>query len=735
MKRLYDVNQRNRNCLARTLAVIAFTFILAGNVWALDKLCIPNHEGLPWEGGLPPTVDGYVGRTEVAEISGDPRVEQGWVRSALFSYSGGGTNAYTEARIIRDATQPYIYLSFLVRNDPSFDDDDSVVIVLDPGWSSGSTTFTNQARRMIIHPVNSGAGAPGLAGTGSNLIRQNRVPFNTEWSKYTSGWADMISSPAGSDIKVRSWESGASDKGWSVEVKLPINTAAGGSEWSNLGSTFGLYFNVIKLCGASFCTGSTDPAAQDYYTNQYAWPKITSYTSGTPGLITGTAATLKDLVNTTVQSSWLGQAVFSSANSTCKGVRFANGPDGIGVLATDGSLGTTIDGRQPPVVPTLPTNTFVARLTNDGTAADGQGIRAEFRIANWGIGGGPGAWDKIPARPAGNLPMSSSGITPLNGGTANTNPSSRRDVPIGTGQHDLWMQTQVLTGDHYCNSNVQTCLPGDKDAHSCIWVLLDSNNNATISESSVRRNFDITTLSTQRQSAEFSAKGWDAPVISGGPQQFLLFTSQNYFYHPGATDNKQGMIMPKGISPKFLVRPNEREINTQLIPPLELELLKTPGLGKEPLWNYVWMVHANRATPLTMNIGQKTYRVYEPAGSFGRVGQHFGNVDRFVGKLTGGSELKQLAADGPQILTIKNDSTKRLDTVIGADEPGTGTGSCNCGCNDVTCLSQCPKQASNDSGVISGSLALVGTLGVGGFAFLRRRRNQESSGLDERAED
>ncbi len=61
---------------------------------------------------------------------------------------------------------------------------------------------------------------------------------------------------------------------------------------------------------------------------------------------------------------------------------------------------------------------------------------------------------------------------------------------------------------------------------------------------------------------------------------------------------------------------------------------------------------------------------------------------------------------------------------------------CNCGCNDVACrLKNCTKLAENDSGAISGTLTLVGTLGVGGFAFLRRRRNQKSSGLVERTED
>ena len=51
------------------------------------------------------------------------------------------------------------------------------------------------------------------------------------------------------------------------------------------------------------------------------------------------------------------------------------------------------------------------------------------------------------------------------------------------------------------------------------------------------------------------------------------------------------------------------------------------------------------------------------------------------------------------------------------------------------CGTLCPKNALNDTDAISGSLVLVGSLGVGGFAFLRRRRKQDASVVDERAQD
>lgn len=684
----------------------------ASTVHAQDTFCIPPHEGLPHHGSLPPTVDGYAGFvTGVPTLATDP-IEQGWVRSGLNSYAYGGTGAWMELRGIRHNSQPFVYFSFVVQNDQAFDADDSIVLVLDPGWVNGATSFTSSARRVEIRPVVDGAGAPGVIGDGPNLIRTNRVPFAVAWKRFQTGAWTAIAPPDGADIKVRSWEMppSTSDKGWSVEVKLPTNAVAG---WVNLGSTFGIYANVIKVCGSGNCV--LDPViVQDFFSNQFTWPRTTSYDPMSPGFraITGSFLTLSEAFDS-IPARYLGPATTTA--STCRGVRFAGGAGGIGVRSPSGTLGTNIDATAGV------TNTLVARLQNDGTANDGRGIQAEFRIANWGVSGGPGTWDLIPARPTSppNLPAG-----PLNGGMANGNASARVDVPV-TSSSDIWMQTQILPTDNYCNPSLTACPAGSRSAHSCILVLLNSNQNANIWESSVRRNFDITNLSVKRQQAEISGKGWEKGTGPGGAQEFTLTTQRRFLVHPGRVGNIRELQIPKGIVATALMEPNEKLRPVELIPALELDLLKMPDKSGEALWNYIWEVNASRSTFNTLKVGQKTYRVMEPAGTFGTIGQHSGVVAQFVDQISTSSALTSVANTDMHRAVVANGGALRFGTMLGALAQGEAvppeeTPKPNGGCGTFSGMTK--VGAHSGGATLAGSLLMVGGLGVGGLAFLRRRK-------------
>ncbi len=703
-------------CIALVIPLIAFALgATTSVVRAQETFCIPSHEGLPGHGSLPPTVDGYAGFvTGVPALSGDP-IEQGWSNSGLNSYAYGGTQAWMELRGIRHNSQPFVYFSFVVQNDQAFDADDSIVLVLDPGWTSGATGFTTSARRVDIRPVAAGAGAPGAAGTGTALVRHDRPPADVAWRTFqTSAWTGMAAAPSGAEIKVRSWEMGASDKGWSVEVKLPTNAVAG---WVNLGSAFGFYANVVKLCGVAGCV-SNPVTVQEHFSNQFTWPRTINYTPGATGFraITGSFLTINDAFDS-IPARYLGPATTAS---TCAGVRFVGGAGGIGVRSSTGTLGTNIDATAGV------TNTLVARLRNNGTANDGRGIQAEFRIANWGVasyaGSLPGTWDLIPARPAGNLPAA-----PLNATMANANPSRRVDVPV-TASSDIWMQTQILPSDNYCNPNLGACPAGSRNSHSCIWVLLNSNQNANIWESSVRRNFNITNLSVKRQQAEINAIGWGKGTGPGGEQEFTLSTQRRFLVHPGRVGNINEVRIPKGVVATALMAPNERLRPVELMSELELDLLKMPDKNGAPLWNYIWEVNVSRATPSTLTIGQKTYRVMEPAGTFGTIGQHAGAVEQFVDQLSTSQAVTQVAGADIYHAVVPDGGAIRVDTMLGALAPGesppaeTPKPPRKTSCGSLRNVSL--NGPDGGGTMLAGSLLMVGSLGVGGLAFLRRRKSK-----------
>lgn len=643
---------------------------------AQELFCIPQHEGLPNMGSSPPTIDGYVGRIEGVALANE--FEQGWVRSGLFTYGGGGTNAWMEMRGIKHNSDDLLFLSFVIQKDLAFNANDAISIVLDPDWVPGATSFSSKARRIDIKPVQAGAGAlpdtstiPPTGDVGPQKIRTGRTPVSVNWKKFAPGtgttpgvWDDFpLNSIVGNaEVRVRSWEVMATDLGWSVEIQLPTTTAkAGTADWPNLGSTVGFYANALNFCNSSGClssqtAGSTIATFKSY---QFTWPRTTYLGGGATTdryLTGGPYGNLNSALNK-IKAEWLGQARIGAAPADCRGLRFDNGPYGIGVRDNSGALGATIEAQGSPI------NSLAARLVNDAPAPAGK-IAAEFRIANWGISGSYATWAAIAPSPA-NLPA---GPPPLNHGLSNTNPTTRIDVPAG-GPSDIWMQMQVPP-NVYCDPDTRTCPSGSLNAHSCIWVLLDSTQNAYISEASVRRNFDIVGTSGVRRVAEINAAGWGKPAGPKGTQEFFLSTQRRFLLHPGRVGSIEEVRKPKGVVATALRKPDKKN-PVELFTPLEAEIVNSSKLGAQPLWNFAWMVNATRATTDTLTIGSTTYRIHEPAGTFGLVGQHLGNVDRFVDGLIPTSSLKAVnATTGTYRASIPDGKAIRFNAVIGALERG-----------------------------------------------------------------
>lgn len=574
------------------LVALGMLLMLPISAHGQDKLCFPPHEGLPHHGSQPPTIDGYVERVIGVTTS---ELETGWVRSSLVSYSGGSGIPAMVFQGLRHNSEPYIYLSFVVQFDPNFDDDDAVVLVFRPNFTPGVPTHTAEERRIDIYPVWANVGAvngaadgtpasledtPGGIPPGVNYhIRTARKPRITNYFKWDVGTSRYVSinPPSNIDIKVRSWDPGAAtgtDKNWSIEIKLPITknpVSGGGTDWIDFANNFSFYFNVIRVCGSTLCSNGNIPI-EEFASNQFTWPRSTTTT---PRYIqdppSGPLPAFKDYE---IQPEWLGEAVLGGSPG-CRGVKFQGGYYGIGVRNSSnptGPLSFAIDANSA--------NTFVARLVNDG-GAPAPGVRAEFRIANWGIGGAaPGVWDKITAT----------------GGTIN--PTARIPIPIGATPTELTMDWTLSPTEkaRYCDSSVRNCPAGSLSAHQCILVLLDSDQNAEFTDSSVHNNFNFIGLSSHSEVAEISGKGWGAPPGGRTTHDFFLTVNQRFLLSPGKIprtttvgvkrDSDTKPKFPSNIASKFpfgIVSRMPDDRDEVLLSELEKDMLRRGPTDSRPL--------------------------------------------------------------------------------------------------------------------------------------------------------
>ena len=420
-----------------------------------ERICFPPHRGVP-DNNNPPVIDGEV------------RDDVGWRGAYRLTYGTGTDPAHMAFQALKHNSQPYLYLSFEVRNDPTFDDDDVVVICLRPDANSGSAI---DDRRLFIFPVCS----PADPGCDLDTLDDdvNRPPRLVEVWRNSDSWTS-ISQPGGLDVKVRSHPDGSS-LAWNLEVKVPTSINAGGQEWIDFSDNFLFYFNVIRV-------SSPDP------TSEFLWPINAPEVNG-------------DIHNYAFSPSEWG--VGSRSNTeVCKGVSLKWSD--IGTIEDPVSK---IKFTTPP--PNTITNTFFATVRNN-TEINGmyhmvEDIMVRFRMANWGIPG-PDDWADIPAT---NL-----GCPDL---TNKSNPTCPQDIfaaiadDPGLSVFTLkWKVADADIPDYQANP------------HQCILAEIDSWSDANIVTKSVYRNMDFVNASSFSRSAEISAKGYGPPPEGKTDHEFVL---------------------------------------------------------------------------------------------------------------------------------------------------------------------------------------------------------------------
>ena len=455
-----------------------------------------------------PTIDGFVFE-DVGVITSE--AEPGFVGGGQMTIGGAGLPPVV-IRTVKDGNT--LVLGITCRGDTSFDDIDKVVIALRQNGGSSA----GPQRRIDIDPVwgntdnanpavsETGFGAaqpdPGNAGLPDTTqpadddgedpffdIRGDEAPRSGpiyyQRSGATGTWTQYTPSQAADTTKyhtrVRSWRppvaSGSPEEcAWSIEVRIPIDTSGGNTDWISLQDDFGLFIDVVRVFRNELA-----PGFGEYLSAQYLFPLAA------PDL-TGAISSTTD-----IPASSFGHGLMNAAAANGEGVRILNGSLGVGrrprgdpSAPLSGTISRSID------------NDLVALLENSGPAVSG--INAEVRMADWGLGGATFAsW----ARPSG-LDNPSSNISLAAGTIASPATGST------TNQWDA-----INVGSEYDPPN----------QHQCIWVQLQATTGSVnFARSSTRRNMNFVDLSSEEREATVSGNGYDEPADGSDHHDFIMFT-------------------------------------------------------------------------------------------------------------------------------------------------------------------------------------------------------------------
>jgi hypothetical protein len=677
-----------------------------------NQLCFPDNDPVL---GVP-TVNGFADE-DVGVFTDE--AEPGYGLGARFTFESGAALTQVILQGIKHAGQDFIYLSFFVRFDLNFDDEDVIVIALREKFQPKA--HNDRCRRIDIYPVREGIGAgpagdpidqppvpPGAPASSTYRIRSNKLAQREDYWKGAStgtGWTSS-SKPPGIDIKVRSWQppvptNTSLEHAWSVEVKLPITDTG---NWLNLDPSFGLYLNVIRVCGDQTCL-LPGPVVGGFMSNQFIWPPRPT-TTVSPWL-TGV------LNNTTViDPNLYGEALIPAkmtpppATNPCTGVKFVGGAAGVGIRRPNSNQLSSVIDLTPNVI-----NTLTARIMNDSADASGDAPRvtAEFRLANWGITSpGFAGWAPLTTQPG-------------------SNPTAPANVPHGTSSLDLttdwqlsptqiteytahwhqcmWVQLDeagvgpltvtnatnaspiaittsaphgLATGERVAITGVQGNTAANTTATKPSWTItrtgattftLDTSTGngaytgggtvtplTTVNfvESSMRRNMDFIDLSEEEREAEISGVGHPPPPAGRTDHDFVLMVNVRRFMVPrippdGGNGGGEGGGGGNGGGG-----------------PINLAAIGTHGDGARLLPTWTWIVHGYRVTGEDLEINGKNFKILDPApGAFGYVAQHDGpQTDELSFELSGGGIRRR--GNGIYTIRVPDGGSATINTKVEA---------------------------------------------------------------------
>jgi hypothetical protein len=400
---------------------------------------------------------------------------------------------------------------------------------------------------------------------------------------------------------------------WTAELRVPLRTTAGsgGTQWIDVGATPLIYFNVLRNNG-------TTP---EYLT----WPRYRK------NLIYGPMNDILDILTYSYPPAEWGDATISTTNAS-GGVFLNWGDEGTEVVSNPlHDKSHIIWGAQ---------NTFFANVQNNtivnGAPTQADGVVANFRIAQWGIGSAPIV---IPSDDAANYP----------------NPTNPATIPAN-GAHEfntLWTPTD-------------TSYKVYPNCHQCIWVDLTAPPNTVITIPSVQWNMDFVADDVTITHICDPTGGGPGGGAGGGDGKGAIGTD-------GQGDPPEG-----GDKHEVIVEVEKEEYVKDVKTGDEPKKTIDPEwvryfIGRDQIFvkqpvtsttrSYVrWVARGHIFTGKYVTIRGKQYKLYKPMGSFGYAIQHVGEVAGWEDKVTG-DKVQKIGPHTYKIMLPK-DSRTNFDVEI-----------------------------------------------------------------------
>jgi len=705
--------------LVRRFSVAIIITIMGGISGAYaqaPKMCIPPAIGVPGQPGGPDWWTAGQNPNTKAYTPLDPR----WRGAMSLDYGFGAQSSDSEVefRALSDQQGAYLLLSWFIKTAPDLvADQTSLFLGLAPNQANPTGTII----KVVLRQSDTGIGdawQPMPKMVGATTYYDVSVYTGQGTQSWSSG-----TTPAWVTDATRVWmnnSAGAGKNRWVVQMRVPLGTAG-----VNVGPNFKMwhyaqidYNYIVDSSGTPIAPSALIP---------YTWPRTDSATTPVTKYVYYEDQQFFPQKPTFPAPDGWGE--FSLQNPSTSNWASA-GCGGISITTNDIGIqnGTGLSN-----ISVNSSNTFFAKPTNTQTGAAGavpaNTLSAKFRFANWGIQVGDvtsTSWSS----PSALTSVVDTGGIPAYSGTPGPGQPPQGNI---NGQ---WLLSAAekcqFTGVGGVTDATNTFIPGNANCaatpnpdhvfdpskpeflnnptrmlHQCMLVELNGPGQNFLVKSAFR-NMNFVHASTFKREAEVSVVGL-SPLPSGKRDVYLFIERKN---------------MPSVITPPKDgggVNPSDPKP-----PVLTLGASKMAVMDKKILADMpTYIVHGYYDTGTKITVNGKQRPIFLPQTSFGYWVQHEGALYGWDDSLEG---AQQLGKDHYKLSVPNNGTVRIANTIVAAETPKPPKPPCQCG-------TICAKQASNDSDAISGSLILVGSLSVGGFAFLRRRRKQETSGLDERAED
>jgi hypothetical protein len=504
-----------------------FAAICLVAVWApvagAQSRCVPLSEGVPgtttWQ-HAPNWWNAALGFPLY-----DTRIDApSWVRATANShpFNGNGSVEDMQFRALHrsEGGTEYLYLSWYAKTVPDLNTLGNNLVWFGVQGVNGGTTGV--AIKIQLDSTSALTDALLTAQNTPAYQVQIRVFDGTNWGPYTPGagaaatprWINGTANPA-TDGTARVWIDTTLNR-WGVNMRIPMSPAATNTNLDtgiNLGSNFKFWYE------ARISTPNA-PNGNGYV--PYKWP--TNVPDMDPVTDSPTNPGGAQPWETVRLSN---SGTFDPPDPNCSSV-------GVYIRAED--IGSD-DPNDATRIHLSSSNTLHANPHN-GTASQVNGIKARFRMANWGTNP---TWEDVP-NPTSTLWMDiadANGVPQPNGISilANSAGNITTTYNVASTCEKCMYSTYYNANTNTCNASCGANNPATNNTrrdHQCLLVDL-TGAGVVFTQASAYRNMNYAATSTFTQAAEINIK--DLPGFAGGRDVYLYLQQLNMpaYATPGAS--------------------------------------------------------------------------------------------------------------------------------------------------------------------------------------------------------